>query len=202
MSKVNLFPQASFTSSSSIWYGFWLSHLFPCIWQFSGFKTLESHETKPRAFVIFSSMAFFWQRGRNILTGIKKGHCLHPKYSLLSFSVVCAESDFASSWLHLLFYFFHFSWANRCHEVELQGHSNENMNLGAVCSALDNVTFQFGEKFPILFFSPGKIPVFSTLQRSDEKSFKAVNEEIRILWLLLYCVHAENPFWLPQCKCT
>lgn len=67
------------------------------------------------------------------------------------------------------------------------------MNLGAVCSVLDNVTFQFGEKFPRLFF-PEKIPVFSTLQRTDEKSCRAVNQEMEILWLSLHCVHAENPF--------
>lgn len=143
---------------------------------------------------------FFWQRGRNILTGVKKEHCLHPKYNLSSFSVVCAESDFVPSWLQLLFPP-SFSWAHRCHEVELEGHSHENVNLGAVCSVLGNVTFQFGEKFPRLFF-PGKIPVFSTLQRSDEKSSRAVNQEMEILWLSLYCVHAENPFWLPHCKCT
>lgn len=152
LSSVNLSPQASFSSCSSIWYGFWLLHLFPCIWQISGFKTLESHETKPCAFVIFSSMALFWQRGRNILTGIKKEHCLHPKYSLLSFSVVCAESDFASSWLQLLF-FPPFSWANRYHDVELKGHSNENVNLGVGLFSVGQCDFSVWWKVSRTFFS-------------------------------------------------
>lgn len=43
------------------------------------------------------------------------------------------------------------------------------------------------------FFSPDKIPVFITLQRSDEKSSKAVNQETGDS-LIVYCVHAENPF--------
>lgn len=57
------------------------------------------------------------------------------------------------------------------------------MSLGAVCSVLDNVTFQFGEvsKTFFFFFFLRKIPVFSTLQRSDEKSARAVNQEMEIL---------------------